>query len=387
MKKTKEYISFLKLKKYIESENYRGYDPFDGLNSRLFQSLPLIKNSRFFKLLWLQFFKRSPINFRKITGVPKEYNNKGLGLFLIGYCNLYKQSAKKEYLEKIHFLSDLLLQSIAKGYAGACWGYNFDWQARAFFQPKNTPTVVATSFIVEALLSAYNITNKKKLLDTAISSSKFVLEDLNRNYDQKGNFAFSYSPIDNTQVFNASLLGAKLLSLVYTFTNETSLIDNAKKAVAFVCERQNNDGSWSYGTLPYHQWIDSFHTGFNLECIATYQKATGDMSFNDNLNNGLQYYLDNFISDKGVPKYYNDKIYPIDVHAPAQLITTLHKLDLAKTHKTLIHKVTKWTIQNMQSDEGYFYYQKHRFYKNKIPYMRWTQAWMFYAMSFLIQIK
>lgn len=387
MKKTKEYISFLKLKKYIESENYRGYDPFDGLNSRLFQSLPLIKNSRFFKLLWLQFFKRSPINFRKITGVPKEYNNKGLGLFLIGYCNLYKQSAKKEYLEKIHFLSDLLLQSIAKGYAGACWGYNFDWQARAFFQPKNTPTVVATSFIAEALLSAYNITNKKKLLDTAISSSKFVLEDLNRNYDQKGNFAFSYSPIDNTQVFNASLLGAKLLSLVYTFTNETSLIDNAKKAVAFVCERQNNDGSWSYGTLPYHQWIDSFHTGFNLECIATYQKATGDMSFNDNLNNGLQYYLDNFISDKGVPKYYNDKIYPIDVHAPAQLITTLHKLDLAKTHKTLIHKVTKWTIQNMQSDEGYFYYQKHRFYKNKIPYMRWTQAWMFYAMSFLIQIK
>ena len=31
------------------------------------------------------------------------------------------------------------------------------WQARAFFQPRNTPTVVATSFIAHGLLDAYEI--------------------------------------------------------------------------------------------------------------------------------------------------------------------------------------------------------------------------------------
>ncbi|MBD3338998.1 MAG: delta-aminolevulinic acid dehydratase, partial [Candidatus Lokiarchaeota archaeon] len=78
-------IKYVKEKhfKYIESVRYQGWDVFDGLNSRLFQKLPF-NNNRVFRLLWIQFFKRSPINFRKITGVPKEYNPKGLALFISG---------------------------------------------------------------------------------------------------------------------------------------------------------------------------------------------------------------------------------------------------------------------------------------------------------------
>ena len=37
----------------------------------------------------------------------------------------------------------------------------------------------------------------------------------------------------------------------------------------------------------------------------------------------------------------------------------------------------------MQSPQGYFYYQKRRCYTNRISYMRWSQAWMFYAISLL----
>ncbi len=72
---------FEKLKNYIERESFKGYDPFDGLNSRLFQSIPFLKKNGFIQLAWIQFFKRSPINFRPITGIEKEYNPKGLGLF------------------------------------------------------------------------------------------------------------------------------------------------------------------------------------------------------------------------------------------------------------------------------------------------------------------
>ena len=32
-------------------------------------------------------------------------------------------------------------------------------------------------------------------------------------------------------------------------------------------------------------------------------------------------------------------------------------------------------------DRAYFYYQKKRWYKNRINYLRWSQAWMFYALT------
>ena len=34
------------------------------------------------------------------------------------------------------------------------------------------------------------------------------------------------------------------------------------------CEGQNKDGSWVYGMLPVQSWIDSFHTGYNLDAIS-----------------------------------------------------------------------------------------------------------------------
>ena len=80
--------SFLKLKSYCESENFKGWDPYDGLNSKVFQALP-IKHWDLARLAWIQGFKRCPINFRKLFLVPKEHNAKGVALFLSGYCNLY----------------------------------------------------------------------------------------------------------------------------------------------------------------------------------------------------------------------------------------------------------------------------------------------------------
>lgn len=374
--------SFNKLKTYCEQENFKGWDPYDGLNSTLFQSLPFISKNRFFRLAWIQLFKRNPINLRKIVGVKKGYNSKGLGLFVIGYCNLYKKDPQQHYLDTIVKLSDQMLSLQSSGYSGACWGYNFDWQARAFFQPKGTPTVVATTFNTEALLEAYKITKNQKYLDTAISAAQFVLKDLNRTYDDKGNFSFSYSPLDKTQVFNASLLGAKLLSLVYEHTNDITLLSEAKKAVQYACDFQQENGAWAYGTLPFHQWVDNFHTGYNLECIYTYQKISGDNSYLTYINKGLDYYLNTFFTSEGIAKYYNNSVYPIDIHAPAQLIVTLQKLEIAKKHRDLANRVLGWTIENMQSEKGYFFYQKKKVGTSKIPYIRWAQGWMFYAFSY-----
>ena len=46
----------------------------------------------------------------------------------------------------------------------------------------------------------------------------------------------------------------------------------------------------------------------------------------------------------------------------------------------LVEKVINWTIENMQDSAGYFYYQKKKFWTTKIPYMRWSQAWMTHSL-------
>ena len=129
------YSSFIKLRNYCENESFKGWDPYDGLNSKVFQALKLNK-IRFFRLAWIQLFKRNPLNLRQLMMVPKEHNPKGLGLFLTGYCNLYKADPKKEYIEQINFLADKLIELQTPNFSGASCGYNFDWKSGAFFLPR-----------------------------------------------------------------------------------------------------------------------------------------------------------------------------------------------------------------------------------------------------------
>lgn len=377
--------SFHKLEEYCEGENYEGWDPYDGLMSKVFKALPVLPGRKLSRLIWIQLIKKSPVNLRGILKVDKGYNPKGLALFISGYSNLSEiENKHSSSVEKINYLSEKLLKLRTEGFSGSCWGYNFDWESRAFFQKQFSPTIVATTYSANALLDAFQVTDNKNYFNAALSAKDFILNDLNRTYDSNGNFAFSYSPFDKTSVFNASLLGARLLSRIYSYTKEEALITTAKRAVAYVCNYQNADGSWFYSTLPFHKWIDNFHTGFNLECIYEYGKYSNDGSFKQNFEKGMDFYLKAFFDKEGRSKYYHNSLYPIDIHAPSQLIVTLAKTGLLKQHKKIADNVLNWTIENMQSPEGYFYFQKRKYYTNKIPYMRWSEAWIFYALSFYL---
>ena len=386
--------SFEQLKNYIDSQEYKGWDPYDGLKSKVFQATPL-KNWDLARLAWIQLFKRNPVNLRSLFLVPKDYNAKGIALILSGYCNLYQTQKDgndlslelAELKSRIASLADLLISLQSKGdYSGACWGYNFDWQARRLFLfPANTPTVVATTFAASALFQAYEITKKQNYLDIALSSADFIINDLNRTQKKKG-FLFSYSPLNgNNTVYNASLLGSKLLSYCYHYSGKEEYKHLARESIIACVDAQSEDGSWVYGELPTQNWIDSFHTGYNLEAIHFYQKFTNDVSFAEHLEKGFKYYINTFFLADGTPKYYNNKTYPIDIHCPAQLFVTLYHLDELKNHKDIADKVMQWAIKNMQDKKGYFYYQLKKVISSKIPYMRWSNAFMFYAMSYYLR--
>jgi len=383
--------SFISLKEYCEKENFKGWDPYDGLNSKIFQATP-IKHWRIARLAWIQLFKRNPINLRKFFLIPKDFNAKGIALFLTSYCNLFKiaevdnadYGAKKAIRSQISELAELLISLRSEGYSGFCWGYNFDWQNRVFFQPKSTPTVVATSFCADALFNAYETIGENKYLEVALSSASFVVNDL-KQIPKGDNILFSYSPLDNSQVYNASLLGARLLARSYKYTKNENYLSLSNKVLNACIEVQKDDGSWFYGGAKNQRWIDSFHTGFNLECIWEYMQHTGDFNFQDSFDKGIEFYINNFFLQDGTPKYFHNKIYPIDIHSPAQLIVTLAKTERLDLNFELANRVLKWTQQNMQSSKGYFYYQLKKGISSKISYMRWAQAWMLYAYSYYLK--
>ena len=61
--KLEESIS--NLRDYCETENFMGWDPYDGLNSPIIKKT-FLNRIPLARLIFIQFFKRSPINLRKI---------------------------------------------------------------------------------------------------------------------------------------------------------------------------------------------------------------------------------------------------------------------------------------------------------------------------------
>jgi rhamnogalacturonyl hydrolase YesR len=258
------------------------------------------------------------------------------------------------------------------------WGYNFDWQSRAFFVPKYTPTIVNSSFIGHALLDTFAFTGLSKAREMALPIGEFILQDLYR-FEENGAICFSYTPIDNYFVHNANLLGASLLIRLFKETGKEEYRDTALAALAYSMKHQRPDGSWFYAEKETAHWIDSFHTGFNLQAIRYFLDLGFAEEYLAQYEKGVRFYADNFFLADGTPKYYHDRVYPIDIHSPAQAVVFFS--GMGKKYEELTNKTLNWMIENMQGPDGAFYFQKHKYYTNKIPYMRWGQAWAFHALT------
>ena len=365
-----------KLQGYIEREQFKGYDPYDALNSPLLKMLTF--NQKFSRLVVIQVFKRLPINLRPLFFVRKGHNPKGLGLFLWGYTKLYSKYKRKEFLNTIEILLDLLEQNISSNYSGNCWGYNFDWQSSVVWFPQNTPTVVNSSFIGHALLDTYNATGKDRALKMALSIKDFIVKDLNRT-TENGRICFSYSPSDQTVVHNANLLGASLLIRLSTITKDNSIRNIALSSLDYSMHHQRTDGAWYYAETKKQKWIDSYHTGFNLQSLLYFENDENWPLYQEKFERGVEFYAANFFLEDGTPKFYHNSVYPVDIHAPSEAIVFFSRM--GNKYKPLVDRILNWMLRNMFDKKGYFYYQKRKYFTNRIPYIRWSQAWAFHALT------
>ena len=360
---------------WCRTRDFAGHDPFDALNSRLFQTTPLAQ-SRNARFVWTQLVKRSPVDVRPVVRVPAERNAKGVALFALALLANYRRVKTEEARQQARAMLAALLSMKIDGYSGAAWGYNFDWQSRNFFAPRELPTIVATAFAARALVEG-------DLHEEARSVCEFIKKDLPRSVDNETEVCFSYAPNSNTRVFNASLLAAEVLAS----TGEPELLDLAERATRYVVNNQRPDGSWYYGADPKQSWIDNFHTAYILFSMQRIINSTSfGAEFQPALERGYEYWKNNFFLADGWPKYYHDDPYPADAHAAASAIVTfLECRGLDRDALTMAQKVATWTIQHLRDRRGFFYYQRRRFYTIRKPYMRWTEAWMLYALSRLLE--
>ncbi len=376
--------AFTELFAWCRTHNFAGHDPFDALNSRLFQATPL-KHSRGARLAWTQLVKRSPVNLRNIGLVPASRNSKGIALFALAALANYRISKTNEAeIEARQLLNDLLSMRL-EGWSGAAWGYNFDWQSRVFFAPRGTPTIVPTAFAARAFIEAAQAFDDQTYLDTARSACDFILQDLQRSEETHAEICFSYSPATVNRIYNASLLAAETLAGVAALTGEQELCPWAVRATRYVVNNQHENGSWVYGAARNQAWVDNFHTAYLLTSLARVIKhcqAAQTTEFNEALHRGYRFWRTSFFLADGWPKYYHDELYPADAHAAATAIITfleLHALD--RDSIALAQKIARWSVYNLRDKRGFFYYQRRRFNTVRTPFMRWTEAWMLYALA------
>lgn len=374
---------------WCEREEFSGFDPFDGLNSLIFQSLPL-KTFALARLAWLQSVKRSPVNLRKILSVKKGVNAKGIALFALAELSRFRATQEEKHAENSqNLLKKLLTQKIQIPNRTA-FGYNFDWQSRAFFAPQGTPTIVPTAFAARAFIEAYELFKTESYLETAREICEFICTDLNRVYESEDELCFSYTPLDRSIIFNASLLAGETLASVGAIDDNKNYLELAAKTARYVVRRQQANGAWAYGSRLRHKWVDNFHTAYILLSLYRIQELIPDLKNETQISieKGLNFWLDNFFLADGTPKYFDKNTYPVDIHSASAAIAALSELNridvrcLPQAEKTL-----SWTIENMRDAKGFFYYQKQKNTTNRIPFIRWGQSWMAYALARFLETE
>ncbi len=318
---------FERLHEHCAARQWRGYDPFDGLSSPIARFLP----GKFARQAWTQLHRRSPINLRPLCGIRPTLNAKAVALFALG-------RGEPQLLD--------VLESLRNPDGG--WGYPFPWQSRAFYAPLGMSNLVCTALAAKAL-------QRHSRSAAAVPALEFVARHLVR--ERSGEQWVTYLAGTDTQIHNVNLMGAALLG--------------RRDLAEFSVRRQRPDGSWWYGEAPNQHWIDNFHTGY---CLVALRELGG---FDEAAHRGFDYWARTFWAADGAPRYYADRPYPQDTHCCAQGVLTF--LAFGQTDRAA--RVAQWAIEHLWDDRGFFWYQRWRWGTNRLDYLRWAQAWMYYALA------
>ncbi len=366
---------------YVQSEGFKGYDPYDILNSKF----DLLRLGKMPSAILTQIQKRNPINLRPLLGIEKEHNPKAMGLFLKAYSKLYQITGEARFKETADGLFQWLKDNPAKGFSGLSWGYNFGWANPKKVVPRFSPNLVVTGFIAKGLFEYHKIEPNAEVVSMTKQIITFIEDNLECTKDETG-LCYSYTTLERDKVYNASLQAGEIFAWYYNQTKSSDYKEKALQIASFVACRQENDGSWAYlenleGDKRRTQ-LD-FHQGYVIESLDFIQEQINEgYPFAQSIQKGFNYYRSTLMSESGQTIYRYPAKYPVEIHNQSQAIISCSQLgDVGQATRVL-----GFSIDFMRHREGYFYYKKYPWITIKTPFIRWSQAWMLLAMVELYNV-
>lgn len=381
------------LRRWLEESGTASYDPYDGLACS--RPWSLVLRHRFLARLWTQAIKQCPLNLRPVVGIRPQVHAKSLADQAHAALLRHRLGTDAEALAVARRFLQELEEHALRGYAGACWGTPFPYVTRYIRSDAGEPNLFWTVCAAETLMTAYELTGDRGALERARSTLDFICHDLGFVDEGKGGVWFRYFIGHEASVFNVSALTGSLMLRIGRHTREDEILALGRRALQFVLRGQNEDGSWFYARGSQGRWVDGFHTGYILESLIQAYLLEGGTEIGAALERGKDFYLQRMFTSDSRPRYMSNDTYPMEVQNCAQAIQTLAKLcwlhpegisflrSVARSVTEALFRLT----EREPEEKGYFILNRGRWLENRLPAIRWGQAPMLLALSFLLSAE
>lgn len=359
-----------------ERRDWRGNDPYDALNAPLAPVLTL--GTALGRRLLTQLVKRSAIDLRRPLGIRPDWNAKAIGLVASAYAHLAAAGDDGAGAQAGRWLDWLADASTAD--RDLAWGYHFDVQTRFFRYRRGTPNVIATGFVAHAYLDAVELLGDEQARVRAAGACRFLVARLLVEADRP---YFAYLEGERELVHNANALACSVLARASRLGVAGASPDVARAALASTLDAQADDGSWPYSVV-VGRWVDNFHTAYVLESLARALELEPDR-IRPALERGLAYWRRHLFEADGTPRSYAHASFPIESKNYAQAIDTwvtcrgIRPDALAEAGGLAAALAT-----TMIAEDGSVVFQRHRHLTHRVPFVRWTAAPAFHALSRLL---
>jgi hypothetical protein len=306
----------------------------------------------------------------------------------LGYINLYRLFNHEKYLSAAQTLLDQILAYRTETRSGIGWGYPYTWVTGRAVYPPGTPFITVTPYCFDAFLEMASITRDQKYLDAAAQIARFAAYDLQETTISSDQTAAGYGPGDRSGVINANTYRAALLLNAYNRFGVAEYKEKALKNICFVLNRQARDGSWDYAEN--EPFIDNFHTCFVLKNLYKSHLQYPQESVLEAVKKGYRYYREHFFRSDNTPLHFskvnNPKFRKIEMYDYAEGIALGpllgNEIDRALDFSA---QLAQHLIENFQLKKGYFITRITTLNtRNTVPYLRWPQAQLFYALTSLL---
>lgn len=367
--------------------DFKETPPFPGLILQRIKGN--IAASALLKLLYACFWV-APFLMRRVFKVQPALTASGIAFLAQGYLTSFEVGHSEGHLERAKLLLETLKQLNAGTSVNPSWGLPYDWQSFELM-PKNTPLGYTTVTCAEAFLMYARLSGDEDALGWAIRACHLFHDGLNHTSTPGGGVSLSYSPRDNSQVVNVSILAAGLMAELDNFANSTDHSELVENLVRFGLDSQNDDGGWYYAKGVTR--IDGYHTAMVLQGLAKVL-LFGEVGLEleteirKAIVLGLTFYLHR-LWKKGIPANTTLSQFPLEVMTTIEALICFNYLRQIRDHlpDELLEKMedcwattADWTIRNLQAQDGSFSTLYIPLRSIHLHSLRWGDALMLRAL-------